>query len=377
MRPIRRNIACLALVAVLLGPAGGVLRRLRAEDLLAEAKQIAARRIKQFGDGYEAKIDTRRRIVYVSALDAEHLRQTIALVSAYIDAQQRTLLDEPLRWNVTILLPTVEDYRPLAPAANVIGFYQPARRTVTSIDRRRVLIHEFTHAMHHADMARRKQVHPPWVSEGLATLFERSRIRPSGLEPVHGPRLVRVQRAIRQGKAIALQDLLEMGQDDFMARSDLAYAQARYLMFYLYQKQRLKVWYRRYTGRFSRDPHGIGALRWALSGPIRRIEKQWHKWVLDQELPVDPRRGQASLGLELRDTRAGVKVVGLVDGSAGQTAGRVRQGDIILKFNGHQVLTTMQLAALIRGAGANRTVTLEVKRRGRVVTVRQPLGAAK
>ncbi len=377
MRPIRRNFACLALVAVLLGPAGGSRRLLRADDLLAEAKDIAERRVEQFGQGYKARIDTRRRIVYVSALDDEHLRQTIALVSAYIDAQQRTLLDEPLRWNVTILLPTVEDYRPLAPAANVIGFYQPASRTVTSIDRQRVLLHEFTHAMHHADMARRKQVHPPWVSEGLATLFERSRIRPSGLEPVLGPRLGRVQRAIRQGKAIALQDLLEMGQEAFLARSDLAYAQARYLMYYLHEKQRLRVWYRRYTREFSHDPHGIGALRWALAGPVRRIEKQWHKWVLAQELPVDPRRGQASLGLELRDTSAGVKVVGLVEGSPGQIAGRVRTGDIILTFNGQDVLTTMQLAALVRRAGANRTVTLEVKRRGREITVRQPLGAAK
>ena len=345
-------------------------------DLIGPARKIAAEQVKRFGSAYRARIDPNRHIVYVSALDDEHLQQTIALVSRTIDAQQRTLLTATLRWNVTVLLPTVDDYAPLAPAEGVIGFYDPNVQRVTSIDRGRVLIHEFTHALHHADTAPLRQQHPPWISEGIATLFESSEITPSGLVPFHCPRLLILQKAIREKTTIPLAEFVKMGQKAFMENPQVAYAQARYLLYFLNDRQRLRQWYERTKTGFHADPTGVRALEWAINQPLERVETQWHAWVLEQKLEVPAHRfHRATLGLQLQDTPQGVKVVGVEDGSAAQASARVQKDDLILTFNGTKVVNMSQLAALIRTAGANRTVAVEVQRRGHKLTVQQPLGA--
>ncbi len=372
MRPNRTHIL-IGLLAwgLWAGPAGAQ----DPDDRLGQARAVAARHLEQLGEGYEARIDTGRHIIYISALDRQHREETIRLVSAYIDAQRRTLLTSPLQWNVTILLPTIEDYRARRPAENVIGFYEPAHQRVTSIDRGSVLIHEFTHALHHADMAESRQVHPPWIAEGLATLFENVQITPAGLVPQLGPRLGLLQRAIRNETAIDLKDLLKMDAKAFMKQANLAYAQSRYLLLYLYEKDRLRTWYKRYKATYNQDPDGIAALQYAMPGRLDQIQKDWQEWVLQQELSAPAHAGEASMGLRLQDSPAGVEVVGVDSDSAAATAGRINNGDIILTFNGQKVTTAMQLAAMIRHAGANRTATLTVKRKGRTLTIRQALGA--
>jgi hypothetical protein len=345
-------------------------------NLLGPAKKTAREQLDRMGEGYEAYIDTHRHVVYISALDDKHRRRTVSRISAYIDAQQRTLLKAPVTWNITVVLPTVEDYRKLQENKKILGFYNPAARRVTSIDHGRVLIHEFTHALHHADMARRKQVHPPWVSEGLATLFELSRITPAGLEPMLGPRLASLQRAIRQDKALALKDLTARGSKRFMAEAALAYAQSRYLMYYLRDRDKLKQWYETYCRDFNRDPSGAKALEATLGRKLDRIEKQWRAWVLKQEARGPARQlAQGRVGLEFRDSRRGVQITAIQDDSAADSAKRLRVGDLVEKFNGRKILTAVELAALIRQS-ANRTATFVVRRRGRTLTIRQPLGAA-
>ena len=68
-------------------------------DLTAQARQIARDQLKQFGTGYTARIDPARHVVYVSALDTEHLRQTVALLAAFTDAYRRTLPAARPAWN--------------------------------------------------------------------------------------------------------------------------------------------------------------------------------------------------------------------------------------------------------------------------------------
>ena len=139
---------------------------------IGSPEHIAELQLKRLGPGHQAKIDKQRRIIYISALDPRHLQETMDLLSAYTDAQRKTLLTRPLTWYVTVILPTVDEYRRLAGNKRALGFYQPVTRTLTSVDRGRALIHEFTHALHHADQSASRQRHPPWVCEGLATLYE-------------------------------------------------------------------------------------------------------------------------------------------------------------------------------------------------------------
>lgn len=342
----------------------------------AEAKRLAARQIEQFGEDYKARYDSGRHILYVSALDDAHLGQTMQLLSAFADGYRRTLPSDRGKDIVTVVLPTADDYQQLElPFPKCVGFYNFAGRRLVSVDRGRTLVHEFTHALHHADMAAARQKHPIWITEGLATLFESSRITPSGLVPQVDLRLVRIQRAIRENKAFELKQLLSMGRKPFMSDAGVAYAQSRYVMFYLYERGRLDDFYRRYKQTFTRDPHGVKAFEWAVGARLSIFERTWRKWVEDKQLPRGERRsGRGKLGLEVKRDARGAKIVGIQDGSAAETAGRLKVGDIIEKFNGLDIRNATELVAAIRSAGSKRTVEIKLFRGGRRMTVIQPLG---
>lgn len=350
-----------------------------AADLIGPARELAARQVERMGPGYGAHIDPERHVVYVSALDDEHLRRTELLVTAYIDAQKRTLFDRPLPWNLLVLLPTSDDYRELASEAGLekaAGFCAAGGRKLVSIDRGTVLIHELTHALHFADTAEERQVHPIWVKEGLATLFQYSRITPAGLLPHVDASVVTVQRAARKGELIPLSELVRMSKKDFMGQAELCYPQARYVMFYLHERQRLRDWYTGYKRTYTRDPTGRRALEAALGKGLGQIEPEWREWVAELSPPADPARGrQARLGIEVVNHRRGVEVVGLVPGSPAAEAGRIRVGDVVCRLDGHDTPNTAAYVAAVRATGANRTVKVEILRRGHRRTVIQPLGA--
>lgn len=348
-----------------------------ATDLTAEAHRIAKVQTERFGEGYTARVDLQRHIVYVSALDDRHLEQTVQRLAAFAEAYRRTMPASRPAWNITVILPTVEDYRKLdLPHERCAGFYSPAGRRLVSIDRGRTLFHEFTHALHHADIAAAKQVHPPWVCEGLATLFEASTITPSGLKPGIDARLPALQRALKANRAIGLEPLLKMGHKAFMQQAELAYPSARYVMLYLHQRGRLRAWYQRYKAAFRRDPHGIRTFEEALGNRLFLLERDWQKWVLSLRMPANERRlRQGRLGLEVKSTAQGVEVAAVLPGSAAQRAGRIRVGDLVEEFNGHSVRTPADLVGAIRAARALQTVKVQLVRSGRRMTVIQPLGA--
>jgi len=56
-----------------------------------------------------------------------------------------------------------------------------------------ILTHEFTHALHFADQEGRGQEHPIWIAEGLATLFESSKLLGGHAVPQANYRLKRPQ----------------------------------------------------------------------------------------------------------------------------------------------------------------------------------------
>ena len=349
----------------------------KAGDLDAQAQQTAAEQLAAFGKGYRARVDGSRRVVFVSALDDRHLDKTLQLLTAFTDAFRRTLGASEPAWNVTVVLPIVDDFNRLQkPFPDCVGFYDPRTRRLVSIDRGRTLLHEFTHALHHADAAAAGQSHPLWVTEGLATLFETSRITPSGLEPETDGRLLSVRKAVFNKKPIPLKDLLTMGPQAFMKDAALAYAEARYLMHYLHHRDRLADFYKRFKATCGSDPAGVKALEAALGSRLYVLEPAWHQWVLSLRMPMAEDRSQdARLGLQVQNDARGVKVVGVVPGSAAQLAGRIRVGDVIAKFNGREVTNPVEYIAAVRDAGAMQTVKVELFRHGRPMTVIQPLGA--
>jgi len=372
---VRIAVVALGVLALGLAVPGGTAYA-SSRNYSAEAKRIAAKQLKQFGKGYSARYDNNRHILYISALDNTHLNQTVVLLSAFTQAYRRTLPSSRSEGNITVVLPTAEDYKKLElPFPDCAGFYNYAGRRLVSIDRGRTLLHEFTHALHHADMIAARQVHPIWLAEGLATLFEASKITPSGLVPQLDIRLPTIQKAIRDKKAFSLHELLSMGRKPFMKDASVAYPQARYVMYYLYERGRLDDFYRRYKHTFVHDPHGIAAFEAATGNKLAIIERAWSKWVLAQKMPSSERRvRQGRLGLEIKRANRGAKVVGLQPGGAAKTAGRLKVGDVIQQFNGKAIRNEADLVAAIRAAGAMRTVKVQLVRNSRPMTVMQPLG---
>ena len=375
---VRRQAAATAtvLACLILVSAASCAARADAQDDQAEARRIAAKQLEQYGEGYKAHFDDGRRILYVSALDEGHLKQTMRRLSGFAEAYRRTMPGNHGHGIVTVVLPTAQDYKKTRlPYAGGVGFYSFADRRLVSIDRGRTLVHEFTHALHHADMAAARQVHPLWVCEGLATLFEAAAITPQGLVPHIDTRLITLQKAIREKKTFALSELLSMGRKPFMKDAAVAYAQSRYVMVYLYEQGRLDDFYGRYKKTFASDPHGIAALEWALGAKLPSIERKWRKWVEEKKLPMGERRSQRGrLGLEVKRASRGAEVVGIEDGSAADTAGRIHVGDVIEQFNGQAIRNAAELVAAIRAAGAKKTVEVQIRRGGRKLTIRQPLG---
>jgi len=347
-------------------------------DLKKEAQAIAAAQLEKLGSSYRANYDAAHRLIYVSALDDTHLQETVALLSAYCDAQQKTLFSTPLPWNVAVVLPTVDDYKPLAPGKDITGFYEPKDRVLISIDRGRVLLHEFTHALHHAQMASLRQAHPVWICEGLATLFECCDIDDKGVGPLVDLRLPGLQKALRNGSALTLEKLLQADHDQFNRDAAVCYAQSRYLMLYLQQRGMLKKWYDAYTDGFSDNPSGKAALEKVLGKRLFEVEDDWKSWVLALRLPWNEGRSdQARLGVEVQADEQGVKVVGLIRGSAGEKAGLIKAGDIIKTFNGQAISNPAEFVAAVRSTGALRTVSVELLRNEQKVVVLQPMGSAK
>ena len=366
------TVFAVCLLAAAVGWAGVEQRK----DFPALARDVAKKQLAKFGKGYVARIDSARHLIYIGAQDDDHLQTTMRLLAAFSDAYRRTLPGTAPPWGVTVVLPTAEDYKRIDPPADSIGFYRHGDRTLISIDRGRVLLHEFTHALHLADAAEAKQVHPIWVREGLATLFEASEITPSGLRPRVDVRLLEVQKAIREKTVIPLTKLLSMGDAQFMADARLCYAESRYVMLYLYEKGRLDQWYRRYKASYTKDPTGLKAVEHALTSRIFNIEPEWTKWIGTLKLPRGELRSrQGRLGAELKDDPRGVKVVGLLKGGAAETAGRIKVGDIITSFNGQKISNVAEMVAAIRAAGAMQTVNIDLIRHGRKLTIQQPLGA--
>ena len=341
-----------------------------------EAKRIADRYVGRLGNGYVARHDPARSLVYVSALDPTHHAETVALLGEYSDAFCRTLGVSPPKWLVTVLLPTAEDYKALAPRKGVLGHYDPNERLLVSVDRGGVLVHEFVHALHHADCAASQQSHPLWVSEGLATLFESSKTTATGIKPHVDARVGTLQRAIRTKEHIPLSRLLTARADPWTENVELSYAEARYLMLYLHQRGKLKAFYAALKSSCKKDPSGKEALETVLCKKLPRIEKEWLKWAEALKMPWGQSEAhQGRLGLRVRDTKNGVKVLGFDPGSAAELADRLKVGDIILEFDGHQIGSSAGLAAAVRSAGAMRTVRVRVRRKGRRTVVLQPLAS--
>ncbi|HOD81134.1 MAG: hypothetical protein BWX88_02541 [Planctomycetes bacterium ADurb.Bin126] len=344
-------------------------------NLDEQAKRLAKEQLERLGAGYVARIDPQRRIVYVSAIDPGNFQRVTALLSMQHDLLRRQIFPAPLGWNVTVIFPTLNDYRRRTPLAKAAGFYHHPSRTLYSVSLSDVLLHEFTHALHHNDQHLSRQQHALWVIEGFATLFQRCKPTAAGLEPQNDWSLGDLQETVKAGKACKLAELMTMSQKAFLEKAETHYSQVRWVMMYLYRKGKLPEFYATYKATWAADATGRKALEKVFAQDLDKIEADWTQWLLELEPPWKPGYTvKARLGVRMKPCEDGVEITALLRGSAASQTHLLRPGDVVLAINAQQTPTPRDLTAAVQACKPGQIVDIEIIRDGKVTTIKQVLG---
>ena len=142
------------------------------------------------------------------------------------------------------------------------------------------LVHEIVHPYVEADFPEA----PPWLNEGLGSLFEQSGERNGHIVGLTNWRLRGLKAAIDSHDVPAFANLMRETAAEFYGdNSGVNYATARYLLFYVQQEGKLVDFYRTYRAGHVQDPTGIATLGTILDeADMRDFQQRWQAvtWFL-------------------------------------------------------------------------------------------------
>src|SRR4030095_2165746 len=123
------------------------------------------------------------------------------------------------------------------------------------------LVHEIVHPFMEANFAGC----PPWLNEGLGSLYEQCGDVDGHIHGFTNWRLPGLQNSIKAGTVPTFKKLLSMDISAFYDDDrGTNYAQARYLCYYLQQKGLLTRFYREFHAHQKDDPTGYKTLKRVL-----------------------------------------------------------------------------------------------------------------
>ena len=161
------------------------------------------------------------------------------------------------------------------------GYYSPAHKSlVMNIETGGgTLVHEIVHPFVEANFPDC----PPWLNEGLGSLYEQSGEQDGRIVGYTNWRLPGLQRAVRRGGLNTFQKLLAMdGRTFYDDPRGTNYAQARYLCYYLQERGLLTRFYREFHSNRASDPTGFDTLKKVLGeSDMNAFQKRWEKFVLE------------------------------------------------------------------------------------------------
>ncbi|MBV9928882.1 MAG: hypothetical protein JOZ96_27975 [Acidobacteria bacterium] len=172
------------------------------------------------------------------------------------------------------------------------GYYSPAHRSlVMNIETGGgTLVHEIVHPFVEANFPDC----PPWLNEGLGSLYEQSGEQDGHIVGYTNWRLPGLQRAIRRGGLMPFQKLLALDGAAFYGdEQGTHYAQSRYLCYYLQERGLLTRFYREFYNNRATDPTGFDTLKKTLNEPdMPAFQKRWETFVLslaqERLTPITP-----------------------------------------------------------------------------------------
>ena len=141
------------------------------------------------------------------------------------------------------------------------------------------LVHEIVHPFIEANFPKA----PPWLNEGLGSLYEQCGEKDGRIHGYVNWRLPGLQTAIKADETVSFKKLMEMDFNDFYSQATgVNYAQARYLLYYLQEKGLLVSFYKQFHENRKTDPSGYETLKSVLrETDMHQFQRNWEKYVLE------------------------------------------------------------------------------------------------
>jgi tetratricopeptide (TPR) repeat protein len=337
---------------------------------------------KQFGDDYIYELDEADKLVFASATDQPTLDALRQGLVRQAHSQWDQLFEHKPDQYIAVVVPTPRDHRRLMPMPGVEGYYRHDARMLIVKGLGFVTTHEFTHALHAADLDPLGQEHPIWLVEGLAVLFEHVEYVTGSdgkevLTPLDNARLKHLQAMGRQNRLMPLEKLLKMEQRELLSEQETAmmgYAEAGSVMHYLYDQKLLRKFYETFKAEYDKDNTGKAALEKTLGKPLAQIEKDWKEWMLKRLAPaMEPKDDMPSLGMRFGSANDGMLVQTVVRGGPAMRAG-VRVGDVIIAVDDIDTRDELAFTPVIAQHKAGDIVTFRLRRNHNYLEMRMVLG---
>ena len=139
------------------------------------------------------------------------------------------------------------------------------------------LVHEIVHPYVEADFPNA----PPWLNEGLGSLFEQSASRDGHIIGLTNWRLGGLKRAIAEDRVPTFKALTHLDTSAFYGDdTGVNYAASRYLLFYLQEHDKLRDFYTTFRANRAKDPSGYQTLVAALGEKdMSAFEQRWRAYV--------------------------------------------------------------------------------------------------
>lgn len=233
----------------------------------------------QFGEDYLYAVDYEQKLIFATGGNELQLEELKNWLRRQARLQGRDLFENRPDAFICVVMPSVKDWAKIVRAKNVGGFYQDASKTLVAREMGQTLIHEFTHALHAADLAPLGQAHPPWIGEGLGVLYEGAQFVEGEFVPFDTERNRVAALAARRRSLVPLSKLLTMTPEEFVRRGRITYPEAGSLMLYLYERQLLRKFYDEYKSTYDDDPTGQAALEKVTGLTLAEVEARFSEWL--------------------------------------------------------------------------------------------------
>lgn len=317
----------------------------------------------RFPTGYRSVPDGVTNTILVTMQDPTSRAELLSTIAQLTQDQAKRLFGKGLTQPVAVIVANGADGEGEGITPTRAGRYEHGGRRLLTRDTGATLRHEFTHALHFAHMERLGQLHPIWLREGLATLFETFRVRDDGtLEFLPNERADAAMKLLATGAAPPLRRLLTMPEDEFQRDGESTYPLMRSLMEFVASKGALERLYAEAVAGYGDDPGCTRALERALGTSLEEASQAWARWAAqrgDLRISTDPT--QPSIGVTTEDHPDGARIVRFVTKSTARDAG-LRPGDVIVGVDGEPVRSVRELGVALTRPPWGTTIVIRFRR---------------